>query len=398
MQNDNLSKCCGCFSCQSRCPKNAITIPKSFFGPLPIQIDEAACIHCGLCEKLCPFPHPQLNPVKESYICYCKDNNYRNSGSSGGFFGLLASRLLSEGWLICGAAWNGLRVEHLIIDNVRDLYLLEKSKYVQSFLGNVFPRIQSLLSEKKKVAFVGTPCQVESLKKYLNNSNLDNLLLIDFLCHGVPTQEVFNRFVDFEETRRKITILSFSFRSKSRRNPHSFSYIYHQNKSTKQHKRTGFSYEFPYYQAYLSYSLFMEACYSCPFAQEKRSGDITLGDGWGSEKIDKRFSTWGRHSGVSQILINSENGQKIFSIVSPFLERTEITTDFIKRNNLSFKEPTKIPVDLFERIRHQTSDDFEKSVVSNFCPSKKQLFKAKLSDSLPRPVLELIHLIHHAMK
>lgn len=31
--------------------------------------------------------------------------------------------------------------------------------------------------------------------------------------------------------------------------------------------------------------MFRDCCYKCPFAQEKRVGDLTIGDYWGVEKF-----------------------------------------------------------------------------------------------------------------
>jgi len=390
MQSLDFSICCGCKSCQRSCPKNAIELCSDAFGAKSIRISCESCINCGLCQKRCPMINPSLNGVLTSYLCYSKNRSIRKNGSSGGFFGLLATQLISEGWLICGAAWNGLRVVHKIIDRVEDLPSIQKSKYVQSELGDVFPQIKSFLSANKKMVFVGTPCQVESLKKYLGNKNDDNLLLIDFLCHGVPSQQMFDRFISNEESKKNIKIRTFSFRSKSHGNPHSFAYTYFKKGSKRLHKRTGNFYEFPYYQAYLSYTLFMESCYHCPFSQEKRPGDLTLADGWMAETLNSKFSTWGRGKGVSEILVNTSKGQRAFSCVQRKLIVSLIPTDFVKKNNQSFKEPTILPEDYLKKVRLQTSTDFEKSIKTNFTLSKRQLFKARLSDAAPRWLVKFI--------
>ena len=46
-----------------------------------------------------------------------------------------------------------------------------------------------------------------------------------------------------------------------------------------------------------------ENCYSCKDAQEKRPGDITLGDSWGTELPENEWK-----KGISLILCQTEKG------------------------------------------------------------------------------------------
>ena len=109
------------------------------------------------------FIHKNLNTVKES--------------SSGGAFTALAETVLESGGIVVGAAWkNDFRVEHIIIDNKADLYKLQKSKYFQSYMGNIYKTIKEKLNNGTKVLFTGTPCQVIELKKYLKQDLLVNQL------------------------------------------------------------------------------------------------------------------------------------------------------------------------------------------------------------------------------
>lgn len=40
-----------------------------------------------------------------------------------------------------------------------------------------------------------------------------------------------------------------------------------------------------YYSLFNDGEVFRDCCYKCPFAQEKRVGDLTIGDYWGVEKF-----------------------------------------------------------------------------------------------------------------
>ena len=39
-----------------------------------------------------------------------------------------------------------------------------------------------------------------------------------------------------------------------------------------------------YYRFFLDGETYRDSCYECPFAQDKRIGDLTIGDYWGVEK------------------------------------------------------------------------------------------------------------------
>ena len=54
------------------------------------------------------------------------------------------------------------------------------------------------------------------------------------------------------------------------------------------------------------------ACYDCRFTNTKRIGDITLGDFWGIEVVDRNFVD---EKGVSLCFVNNTKGEKIFGII-----------------------------------------------------------------------------------
>ena len=52
---DNKEECCGCTSCYSICPVNAIIMEKDKEGFLYPSIDESKCICCHKCISVCAF-------------------------------------------------------------------------------------------------------------------------------------------------------------------------------------------------------------------------------------------------------------------------------------------------------------------------------------------------------
>ena len=67
------------------------------------------------------------------------------------------------------------------------------AKYSQSILGDSFLSIKKQLDSGRIVLFSGTPCQVAGLKAFLKR-DYENLVCIDFVCHGVPSPMVWDYF------------------------------------------------------------------------------------------------------------------------------------------------------------------------------------------------------------
>ncbi|MBE5922596.1 MAG: (Fe-S)-binding protein [Lachnospiraceae bacterium] len=55
----NKSECCGCAVCCALCPKEAIIMTADEEGYLYPRIDEAKCVRCSLCLKVCRFKQDQ---------------------------------------------------------------------------------------------------------------------------------------------------------------------------------------------------------------------------------------------------------------------------------------------------------------------------------------------------
>ena len=103
------------------------------------------------------------------------------------------------------------QVFHTFARNEKELEPMRRSKYVESDLGDIFPRIRELLDKKKKVLFTGTPCQVAGLKAYLGK-NREGLFTADLMCHGATSSMVFHRYL--EETYGIENVRTYYFRTK----------------------------------------------------------------------------------------------------------------------------------------------------------------------------------------
>ena len=168
----NKHLCVGCSACKNACSAAAIQMIEDEEGFLYPVVDTQKCIECGVCEKVCPIiSKPIKKNINESvvaYAAYTQNDEIRKNSSSGGIFSEFAVSVLNNGGIVFGAAFNeNWQVVHTYIDDVSQLEKLQGSKYVQSTIGNAFVDVERFLKEDKTVLFTGTPCQIDSFRRYI---------------------------------------------------------------------------------------------------------------------------------------------------------------------------------------------------------------------------------------
>lgn len=326
--------CTGCAACVDACPRKCIKMVKSSYGYLIPSIDASICIKCGLCDRVCPTLNTEHMEYqgRTVYSAYHKNESIRKQGSSGSVFYALASKVIENGGVVVGAAFDErLKLKHQVADNLEDLEPLLKSKYLQSETRGIYNQIRNHLKEGKVVLFCGTPCQCNAVKNYIPEKLSTKLLLVDFICHGVPSQDNFDRSMSLIEKKRKCKIISYSFRQKIKGNPHGYEITYNDGNG-KQQKESGLWTSQPFYRGFKSYIAFRQSCYHCRHVGVNRSSDITLADFWGLSIIDKTVKDFDK--GYSMVIINSDKGGEVFSDIKDVLcVKNFDVVDAIKHNS-----------------------------------------------------------------
>ncbi len=303
--------CTGCSACISSCPVNALSFTEDRYGYYVPAVDMSKCTLCGLCSRICPAVNPpeRLNSeLPDLYAFTARDGELLSRSSSGGISGLLCEAVINAGGQVCGCAWskNELRAEHIIADSMQEVLRLHKSKYMQSYMGNVFPRIRSLLRDGVKVLFIGCPCQVAGIRAFMRRE-YDNLITVDLLCANAPSHGIFSGYLRdaFSEIPAE-----YEFRDRTRGNWSSYTVraVMPDGKTVHIEKKSD-----PYQTAFHSRILCPVHCENCRFQTLPRYGDLTIGDFWG---IGKKESCVNTENGVSAVLINNEKGRRLFDSIS----------------------------------------------------------------------------------
>ena len=313
-----LDNCCGCSACSIVCPKQCISMKPNTEGFVFPHINESLCVHCGLCLKYCPIVLEIYKAIPtQTYAATSKDVKNTVRSSSGGAFFEIAKHFISnlDGY-VCGCVMDDdLTVHHILTDSLNDLVRMQGSKYVQSDISDIFPKIQQLINCGTPVLFSGTPCQVAAIKTFIGKSA--NLYTIDTVCHGVSSPGLFKYYMD--RVYHDKILKSFRYKNPYEISTYAFSFT--------DGERVNGQLD-PFFNSFLRGFSFRDSCYSCRFACPERVGDITLGD-------CASFRDFPSLSGkpLSTILLNSSKGIVIWERIRDSMKFEN--ADYLKESQLN---------------------------------------------------------------
>ena len=333
---DNIKRigksCVGCRSCEQVCPVKCIDIKPDREGFLYPVVDEEKCISCGKCIKSCPVENKSehRNTPKVVYALKNKNETDIMKSASGGAGDLFATAVLKEGGVVFGAAYDrNFHVHHIEVSQLEDKGPLQSSKYVQSDTEHTYSRVKKLLKEGKEILFTGTPCQIAGLYAFLGGDQ-PGLFTVDLICHGVPSPEFFDKYIQYWNSQSDGRIVYYNFRSKEKRG---WGTQYLLKTKTKTKTKTGPLFSDKYGQHFMDSDCYRESCYECLYANMGRVGDVTIGDFWGIAKSHPNFFS---SKGVSSVFINTQKGVELFEKIKDMaaIETATIEEGLVKQGNL----------------------------------------------------------------
>ncbi len=286
------------------------------------------------------------------YAATNRSEEILSGSSSGGVFYALAHDFVEDGGVVCAAVWDDdfMGVHHAFVRDDDSLAAMMRSKYVQSSLDGCFLKIRECLADGRRVMFVGTPCQVAALRKFVAGELLDalsteepsradggdgnktgRLLLVEILCHGTPLRTAWKSYVEgLIKSRGAVSLSGVNFRDKSAGGWKAYRVTVGLNMPDGSSETLSMPYaEVPFMQDFLSGANLRSACRNCPARNGRSGADISLGDFWGVERLlPQAFDPMG----VSVVGVFSGRGAEALADISSSLRLMEVPKDVFERS------------------------------------------------------------------
>ena len=369
----NIDDCTGCSACSFVCPKSCIKMTEGKDGILLPNIDHKLCIQCHKCQNTCPVLSPPLyNKPLKAYAAWSKDKKERLTSASGGIAAEIYKETVDKQHKAIGAKQeDDFKVRLALSDNYEEIKPFKNSKYVFSYTDDIYDKIRKELIAGNSITIIALPCQIAAVRKIFSKY-LNQLLLVDVVCHGVTPFEFLKQHICKLESQKKQHAVKMSFRD-----PYTYTYtytftLYNEKGERFYAKRTkeGDSYQYGYHRN-LSYR---ENCYHCRFARRERISDITLNDYKNIGKYaPSKFTT--EHN-LSSIIVNTTKGEdavvqlikngKIDAEERPLKEPLEAD------GSLNHPTPKKAARFAFEKYLLKYDYDFEKTMKKVIILDKKK--------------------------
>jgi len=348
----------GCGACANICPADCIQMMEGTNGFLEPVIDRSKCIQCGKCIQTCPENNSALNAneMKKAYFFVNKDIYNRNLSSSGGFVKAVSDYIVGEKKGVCyGAAFaEDLSVHHVEVDDPEEIYGILGSKYVQSNTEKTFSAVKRQLKRGRYVLYIGTPCQISGLKSYLNNIECKKLVTIDIFCHGVPSPDLWRRYL--EEYFCDEIIRYVQFRDKTE------GWWKFKFRVQMEHSEYASYYRSPtddFLKLFLKNISLNKCCYDCRYRSRQKQSDFYIGDAWNINKVKKNMDD---NRGITTVITNTSKAEMIMDEMKKHHHVFEISLEEGAYSRTELFEEKTIPKER-EEFMNNYMDGIRKEVI-----------------------------------
>lgn len=271
-------RCTGCGACKEVCPKGAIILVRNKQGFYEAKINEELCVECGLCKKICANNYRQAVAISsgEAYS-FKAEANILKSSASGGIAYILAEKFSKQGYAVYGCVMENDYVYHKLAlpNDIEILKEFQGSKYLQSDFSK---NLNTLLSLNGKKIVFGTPCQIAGLNNtLLKNNQREDYILVDLICHGVPSYNLWIKFKEYIKQKYKIKESKIIFRDKNFKWQDMMMTISNDEKKIASPENKNMFYHF-----FNTGCCYNQSCYTCHY-RDKSCADIRIGDYWGNK-------------------------------------------------------------------------------------------------------------------
>lgn len=288
--------CVACGACETVCPVGAIKFEVDSDGFERALIDEKVCIACEKCSSVCPLHKINQSKIEKDVPVYafrCSSEDIVGS-SSGGFAWAAGEFCAAKGLGVYGSIYDShiCKARHILGDSLELRQRMRGSKYIKSETRDLFREIHN--DHVANGVFFGTPCQVAALKKCIG-SRAANWLFVDLVCHGVPTQKLWDLYINSIGISKGASV---KFRDNSLGWVHRNISFFDEN-GKKIYSNDEFHDLF--FRLFKSGVANYSSCENCPF-RNRSAADLRIGDYWSEEYIKRDFKS-------SMVLVLSKKGQ-----------------------------------------------------------------------------------------
>ena len=315
-----MDSCTGCRACEYICPKRCISFSEDDEGFIYPAVDKNKCIECGLCKRVCHA----LETDKANLLCEEKnrqawygwsldDSLHRESSSGGAVSEIVSAYMKNMRGGVVGAAYSDdyMKVEQVVCTQ-EQMGRIRKSKYVFCDTVDAYTKVKKMLVSGERVVYTGTPCQVAGLRRFLRETDQNNLLTIDFICHGVPSPKVYRNHIRWIA---KGSLKKVDFRSKRLGARHCL--LIEDQKGEHVYPYS----EDMYFGEFLNNKTLRKCCYICQYSQGAHVSDFTLADFWGIQKYDPSIDN---SQGISLIVANTIKAKSLMNTVNKSMHLVEL--------------------------------------------------------------------------
>lgn len=312
--------CTGCTACTVICPTDAVHIEKRI-DAYNALINKEKCISCGSCFHVCQKNTPaELHPPIHWKQGWSNMPELRSTSASGGLASEIMTQFIKNNGIVCSCLFRDGKFNFICVDDPNKVPLFAGSKYVKSDPEQIFLEVKKALQNKKRVLFLGLPCQVAGLKKFISRPLQQNLYTVDLICHGTPSVELLQRYLK-EHHVELDSLADIRFRKKN------FFKLYRDFEAIAMEGIVD-----RYMISFLKCLNYTPNCYSCDYARFERCSDLSLGDSWGSSLPKEEIA-----KGISLILCQNEKGQELLKMCNATLFDVDI--DNAVKHNKQLRGP-----------------------------------------------------------
>lgn len=316
--------------------------------------------------------------MQKAYAAHNRDADTVSISSSGGVFTAIAKSVIKDGGIVFGVAEQNGRVLYKSAENENDIRPLCGSKYVFVPTAPVISEIIEQVRTGRQTAVVCSPCQAETVRKRCPDA--DNLIVIDFVCHGAPEPQFLEKYIAELEAQYGSRLKSINFRKKK---PNAVWQDYRteiafENGDTVSNRPQ----DDPYMAAFLKNASLRRACSVCRAKGSNRASDITLGDFWGVNKLAPDSFNM---AGTSLIFTNTQRGEQLLHSLSDELELAQTDPAQAVKYNPSAVQPAVLHPQ-WDAFRHDSDSMTMAQLANKYCKSST---KEKLRGQIGRVIRKL---------